>query len=218
MLKEQKPIVVEMPITSDIRTFLESLSDKIQKCVNELFQVKTLEIWIKLSKYVLAFLIVFNRRREGEVSRVKLETYTQKPNYDQMETDILTQTLSTIEQYLCKNYSYMTTVGKRNRRVPIVYPHHIKVALDSLVENRQTCGIKTNNQFLFANTALGYMRGCDVLRDLVAECCLTCVLQKPHLIKSTKLRKHVATIAQIMVLDTGELGHLSNRLTTMLMI
>lgn len=212
MLKEQKPIVVEMPITSDIRKVLHFLSGEIQKYVNELCQDPTLEIWIILSKNVLAFLIVFNRRREGEVSRLKLETYTQKPNYDEMETDTLTQTLTTIEQYLCENYSYMTTVGKRNRRVPILYPHYIEVALDSLVENRQICGIKTKNQFLFANTALGNMRGCDVLRVLVEKCGLTCVLQKPHLIKSTQLRKHVATIAQILVLNEEELGHISNHM------
>ena len=212
MLKDQKPVVVEMPITSDIRTFLESLSGKIKQYVDELSQFKTLEIWMKLSKYVQAFLIVFNRRREGEVSRVKLETYTQMPNYDEMETDVFTQTLSTIEQYLCKHYSYMTTKGKRNRRVPILYPQNIKVALDSLVENRQTCGIKTNNQFLFPNTVLGFNRGCDVLRELVTECCLTCEIKKPSLITSTKLRKHVATVAQIMILNTGELGHLSNHM------
>ena len=50
MLKEQKPIVVEMPITSDIRTFLHFLSGEIQKYVSELCQDKTLEIWIILSK------------------------------------------------------------------------------------------------------------------------------------------------------------------------
>ena len=167
-----------MPITNDIKIFLQFLSDEITKYLKELNQFKTIDLWINLSKNVLTFLIVFNRRQEGEVSRLKLETYTQKPNYDEMETDTFFQTLSTIEQYLCKHYSYMTTKGKRNRRVPILYPQNIKVALDSLVENRQTCGIKTNNQFLFANTVLGYMRGCDVLRDLVAECCLTCEIKK----------------------------------------
>ena len=212
MLKEQKPIVVEMPITSDIRNVLHFLSGEIQKYVKELCQDPTLEIWIILSKNILAFLIVFNRRREGEVSRLKLKTYTQKPNYDEMETDTLKQTLTTIEQYLCENYSYVSTVGKRNRRVPILYPHYIEVALDSLVENREICGIKTENQFLFANTALGNMRGCDVLRVVVEKCGLTCVLQKPHLIKSTQLRKHVATIAQILVLNEEELGHISNHM------
>ena len=53
MLKEQKPIDVEMPITSDIRTFLHFLSGEIQKYVNELCQDKTLEIWIILSKKII---------------------------------------------------------------------------------------------------------------------------------------------------------------------
>ena len=43
-------------------------------------------------------------------------------------------------------------------------------------------------------------------------CNVTRKLQKPHLIRSTKLRKHVATIAQILVLNGDELGHLSNHL------
>ena len=212
MLKEQKPTVVEMPITSDIRKFLHFLTCEIQKHVNELCHDPKLETWANLSKNVLSFLIVFNRRREGEVSRLKLETYTQKPNYDEMETDTLSQTLTEIEQYLVKNYSYMTTVGKRNRRVPILYPHCIEVALDCLVENRQICGINTKNKFLFSNIALGPMRGCDVIRALVEKCGLTCELKKPHLMKSTQLRKHVATIAQILVLNEGELGHISNHM------
>ena len=88
MLKELKPIVVEMPITSDIRIFLQFLSHEIRQYFEELNQNKTIDIWINLSKNVLAFIIVFNRRREGEASKLKLETYTQKPNYEEMETDL----------------------------------------------------------------------------------------------------------------------------------
>ena len=211
-LKEQKPHVVEMPITNDVKLFLKFLTDEITKYLKLLNQTQTIDLWTNLSKNVLAFLIVFNRRREGEVSRLELVTYTQKPDYENMETDSFVQTLSQTEKYLCSTYKYMSTKGKRNWRVPILYPQNIKVALDSLVENRQTCGINTNNQYLFPNTVLCYNRGCDVLRELVTECCLTCEIKKTHLIKSTKLRKHVATIAQIMILDTGELGHLSNHM------
>ena len=92
------------------------------------------------------------------------------------------------------------------------YPHLIEDELDSLVANRQVCSIKTNNQFLFDNTVLNNIRGCDVLRELVEKCHLTYVLQKPHLIRSIKLCKHVAKIASILVLNGEELGHLSNHL------
>ena len=57
-----------------------------------------------------------------------------------------------------------------------------------------------------------FLFGCDVLNDLLQKCLLFHELQKPQLIKSTKLRKHVATIAQILVLNGDELGHLSNHL------
>ena len=110
-----------------------------------------------------------------------------------------------IEKYLCQNYSYFTTVGKRNRRVPIIYPQSIEVALNCLVQKQQICGILQENQFLFANTTLNYIRGGDAIRLLVEQCRSTYNLQKTHLIKSTQLRKHVSTIAQILVLSEGEL-------------
>ena len=208
-LKELKPTVVEMPLTNDIKLFLQFLSDAIAENVKELKEIKTMDSWMKLSKNVLAFLIVFNRRREGEVSKVELKTYTEKPNYDSMETDTIVKSLSATEQYLCRNYSYMSTVGKRNQRVPIVYPQLIEDALKSLVENREMVGIHKNNKFLFANSVLSHHRGSKELNDLVGKCN---GLQKPHLMKSTKLRKHVATVAQILVLNGDELGHLSNHL------
>ena len=94
-----------------------------------------------------------------------------------------------------------------------MYPQLVEDALDSLVKNRESCGIKPNNNFFFANTALNYIRGADTIRDLVDKCNLNYgKFQKPQLIRSTKLRKHVATVAQILVLNGEELGLLLNHL------
>ena len=106
----------------------------------------------------------------------------------------------------------MSTIGKKYRRVPIVYPALIDEALKSLVENRHFCGILPDNPFLFPNSVGNHIRGCDVLRELVEKCELKHTLHKPSLIKSTLLRKHVATIAQILVLSGDDLGDLSNHL------
>ena len=111
-----------------------------------------------------------------------------------------------------QKYSYISTIGKRHRRVPIVYPHLIEDALNSLVKNRESCGINTKNKYFFANSVLKHLRGCDALRDLVEKCRVTYNLKKPHLIRSTNLRRHVATVAQILVLNGDELGHLSNHM------
>ena len=191
---------------------LSYLSIEINIYIEKLKDFKTHDNFSNLNKLVLTNLIVFNRRREGEVSRVKLETYTEKPDYDNLETDIHQQTLSPIEKHLCKSYSYMSTIGKKYRRVPIVYPALIDEALKSLVENRHFCGILPDNPFLFPNSVCNHIRGCDVLRELVEKCELKHTLHKPSLIKSTLLRKHVATIAQILVLNGDDLGDLSNHL------
>ena len=66
-LKEQKAKVVEMPITSDITKFLQYLNCEILRLVNELSQDRKPDTWKNLNKTCLAYLIVFNRRQEGEV-------------------------------------------------------------------------------------------------------------------------------------------------------
>ena len=133
-LKEQKAKVVEMPITSDITTFLQYLDGEILRLVKELSQDRQSDTWKQLNKTCLGYLIIFNRRREGEVSQLALETYTQRLNYRDCESDVLRQTMSTMENILSDTYSYMTTRGKRNRMVPIVYASEIRKALDILVK------------------------------------------------------------------------------------
>ena len=91
----------------------------------------------------------------------------------------------------------MSTVGKRNRRVPILYSGFIAKALDTLVSNREKAGIHQDNEYLFANSSSNFIRGCDTVRELIDECHSKHPLKKPYLIRSTKLRKHVSTIAQI---------------------
>ena len=211
-LNEQKPHVVEMPITNDIKLFLHYLSMEIAKNIKEFSHDEIPLYFTKLNKLVLAYLIVFNRRREGEVSKLKLKTYIEQPKYDDFETDICQETLSATEKILMKKFKYMSTVGKRGRRVPIVYPGLIVKALDILVQNREKGGIQPNNEYLFANSTENYIRGGDVLREFVEQCHSQHPLKKPYLIRSTKLRKHVSTIAQILILSGEQLIHLSNHL------
>ena len=124
-LNEQKEHVQEMPITNDIKLFLHYSSMEIAEKVQYLIENKTEPVlfndFIRLIKLVLAYIIVFNRRREGEVSCVKLEQYTHKPDYNDYETDICRDSLSDTEKILVKQFNYMSTRGKRGRRVPILY-------------------------------------------------------------------------------------------------
>ena len=197
-LKAKKPLVVNMPVTEDIRIFLQYLTSEITEYTRNLKHSKTNENFTKLNKLLLAYLIVFNRRREGEVSQVYLETYTEKPDYASLETDTIRDTLTPMEQYLSQSYYYLSTRGKKDRRVPIIYPALIHDALQTLVQNRENCGIHSGNKYLFPNSVDNHIRGSDVLRELVSKCNSKHPLEKPLRIRSTILRKHVATVAQIL--------------------
>ena len=117
-----------------ITQFLKYLDDEIKSLVSEVRLNGHSNIWKQLVKACLAYLIVFNRRREGEVSQLALETYTKRPNYKIKESDVLRKTMSTTETILSETYSYMTTCGKHNRMVALVFASEIKKAFDTLVK------------------------------------------------------------------------------------
>ena len=153
-------------------------------------------------------MILFNRRREGEVSKVKLETFIKKPNYSEGETDIIREMLSTSEKLLYKNYEYVSIKGKRGRKVPLLYSKSTKEAVDALIKFRNDAKINKNNIYKFANSKDGFIRGNDALQKCISKC----DLKHPELIKSTNMRKHVATVAQVMNLNNNDIELLSNHL------
>ena len=75
-LNEQKDHVVEMPITNDIKLFLHYVSIEISQKITEFDQNENDYVlfhdFTKLNKLVLAYIIVFNRRREGRYHNLNL--------------------------------------------------------------------------------------------------------------------------------------------------
>ena len=74
-----------------------------------------------------------------------------------------------------------------------------------LLEHRHKF-IAEDNQYLFANTGNSYHRGCDVLRKYAS----LCGAQRPHPLTTTRLRKHVASLAQVLALKEHEMDMLAS--------
>jgi len=84
--------------------------------------------------------------------------------------------------------------GKRSRAVPILFTDDMLKAVDSLMMCRDEI-VPADNKFVFANPGTC---GClDFYKTLqkVAEDSGT---KKPKLLTATRLRKHVATMAQVV--------------------
>lgn len=103
--------------------------------------------------------------------------------------------------------------GKRGRKVPLLLTKEVKEAIDVLVKKRTEVGINKENPYLFAatgNGSLGHLRPWECMRKVVTGDELK--LEKPEAVISTRLRKYVATVSQILDLQGNELDWLARHL------
>ena len=80
-----------------------------------------------------------------------------------------------------------------------------------LVKHRAAVGVDPSNRYVFAaptRSSKNFLRGGDCLSAVVDRL----PLKEPSTIKSTKLRKYIATVSQIVDLNSSELDWLARHL------
>ena len=109
---------------------------------------------------------------------------------------------------LCKTFARVEIAGKRGRTVPILFTPSMQRSIDFLIKTRKDVGVH-DNHYLFPRSSFGSLfpiRSSNSLYSFFRECGAT----KPENITSTKLRKHVATVSQILNLEENELETMAN--------
>lgn len=199
-----------LPLTADVVQLTKYLKEESVNSMNNLRAAETPDqvqnAWKKLANIIVTQLMLFNRKRQGEISKLTMEDYS---NIKKGESHVLdVQTLTKFEQDLVKLMWRVEIVGKRGRTVPVLITDEMKKSLDELVKLRSDVGVNSNNQFVFAvlEGSDHHIRGCDALRTFSS----TCGAKRPDLLRSTQLRKHVAVMSQIMALKENELDVLAN--------
>lgn len=196
-----------IPLTSDVKLLTDYLKTKGKEAYEALdVNNRNFTAWSDLNQITLSQLMLFNRRRQGEVSKMKLSDF--EGQHSGIEEDI-TETLSPLEQHLCQVLKRIEIVGKRGRTVPVILTQEVKMWLDLLIKTRENVGVNVNNQFIFARPyygSLGHIRGSDCLRDFSEDCGAT----HPKLLRSTKLRFQIATLSQILNMKENELDLLAD--------
>lgn len=162
------------------------------------------EDWSELAQVSLAQVIMFNRRRSGEIERLKVVDYFKK---SKSHNDDVLQSLSKWEQELCLKLTRVEIRGKRGRKVPVLLTETFTKTLDLLMETRRKVGLSDSNPFLFARpNARTPHRGPDCLRKFALK---SSGVENPEYITSTQLRKQVATMSQVLSLKGNELDVLA---------
>lgn len=198
-----------LPLTSDVvkmSNFIKEESVRFLQLLVTGNEEDKENAWKELNKLCLAHVILFNRRRQGEVAKMTMEDYAHiKKGTSHVMEDI---SLQGWEKQLIGMMWRVEVVGKRGRTVPLMLTTFRKSCIDELVKNRSVSRCE-KNAFLFARPHCeSHIRGCDVIREISMKCGAS----KPDLLRSTSLRKHIATMCQIMSLSENELDILSNYL------
>lgn len=201
--KWNKPSV--MPFTKDVQKLHAHLNHEQDKWHNFLSESPSTNVWKELAKVCLVQLILFNRRREGEVACMPLSAFLSRDT--SVPHDDLDWALSELEKKLCRHFTRIVVRGKRGRPVPILLTPKMLSAIELLVSQREACGVLKENEYMFARPgAMTHFRGSDCFRTFAKQCGAAC----PRTLTSTKLRKHAATLSTVLNMSNTEMDQLAN--------
>ncbi|XP_048036265.1 uncharacterized protein LOC125261742 [Megalobrama amblycephala] len=193
-----------IPLTEDVMSLQNHLNCVERVAKQKLKEDENISDWKVLAETLLCQIILFNRRRVGEASKLLLASYASRsvkpPNED------VVKSLTKLEQQLCNELTRLEIRGKRGKKVPVLLTKDMVDSMDLLNGSRSKVGIDKDNPYVFARVgALTHIRGSDCLRKFSK----TCGAKDPRSLTSTKLRKQIATLSQIMNLKNNELDQLA---------
>lgn len=168
--------------------------------------------YTSLAKSLLCRIILYNFRRSGEASRMKLSDFKDAIDANDDALDFLYEKETASA---AKYIKQINIIGKRGRPVPVLLKTMWVECIQLLNKSRKHCGVSDKNKFVFAAPkGESYIRGSDAIRyvrDLVDE---KETLLNKNLLTSTKLRKYFSTCCQTMSLEgrdrqniTDHMGH-----------
>lgn len=170
----------DIPLTRNVIALRDHLRLVEDKAREELTPQMSLRAYKALNETVLVQVIIFNKRREGEASRLTLEIY-KKASTSAINEDIY-ETLSPLEKELSKILTRIEIRGKRGKKVPVFLTERMKESIDLLAKRREEAGVLAENPYLFARPGvMTNIRGCDCLRKYAEES----KAENPELLRST---------------------------------
>merc|ERR1719282_1000610 len=128
------------------------------------------------------------------MGKTKLEDYQNAISRNLAHDPNEKMKLSKIEQAILERHLLMKIKAKTGKWVSCLVPMgNVKKALDSLVNYRSRF-VQDNNPYLFANRGKGYRKIWPTIKKSATR--YGC--SNPSAIKSTSLRKHLATSIQML--------------------
>lgn len=183
-----------IPTMEDVKKLVRHINVERKLLIEKLSETYSDDNWLKLAELSVAWIIVFNRRRVGEVQNILVDEFRGRESIDDDSNKQMLTTLSEESKSIAKKFKRMKIRGKKGRPVPVLLKPAIDKGIQLLLDNRQMAGVSVDSQYLFqlpsfSNARIRVVDACRVLRDLSVSCGAI----NPSSLRGTTLRKHMAT-------------------------
>ncbi|XP_056299258.1 uncharacterized protein LOC130212144 [Pseudoliparis swirei] len=172
------------------------------------------ECWRLLCHSSLSLLILYNRHRECEVAKLTIQDYRNRitplassSNSPPSGMEVL---LSPFERQVLRNLPRASVLGKRGRIQPLILPPHCESCMDLLLQTSPNVGVDPESPYVFSrpyHSPATPLRGTDLLRNLARSS----GAKNPGAMTATRVRRQVAILTQLLLLDEGEGQHAATK-------
>jgi len=205
--KNKKNKIILVPLAEDVTKLATKLrKDMEQACddLNALNSESHASLYIgpyrTLQKSLLALIILFNRKRTGEVGKMKVEEYLSKKKGATAFT-LEALRLDALEQEFARSFTRVELEGKKGKTVAMFLCNNMKKGMDLLLDYRRIVGIPKSNPHMFATIGSDTcLRGAQILKEYST----ICGLARPEAMKGGNLRKQVAIMSAVINFDENE--------------
>ncbi|XP_030559364.1 uncharacterized protein LOC115768712 isoform X2 [Drosophila novamexicana] len=211
--KKHRAVKVLIPTVEDIKLLYDFVHDLSAKALNELNSKFNVLSLTSLKQSTLISLLIFNRRRVGELERLTLESYRTAHSIgdiDDRANSNLYKDMSAKMRNISQNFTRVIIRGKKNRTVPVLFTPWDRYCIDNILEyGKRTINKPTTYIFSVPNPRplrKEYIRACPILEKFANECGARC----PESLRGTNLRKQLATHTSLSNVKDIQIDYLAS--------
>ena len=185
-----------IPLCSDVQMVYSHLKTHSQRLRKQ--AENNITLYPDLAKHTLCEINLLNRKRGGEVERMTVLQYKKAMETETREIDEdITSTLSEFELKLAKSLKRVEVMGKNEKSAPILLTQNMIANINAVLALQEKAGV-ANKEYIFSRLGAAEYpyRGSDSLREVIKKCDLS--LRQGESFTWTRLRKHIATITQVI--------------------